>query len=191
MDRETFEKYLENNAKDIVMISEFAYILHDIDVNQKYDDKPYSYHLKSVLDLAKKYGHLVIEKEDDILPVLFAAAYHDSIEDARLTYNDVMKIAKKKMTDDQAYLATEIVYALTNEKGRNRDERANYKYYEGIRITKYAPFVKMCDRLANMTYSASKGSSMIEKYKSELPHFLSMIGQDNIPIEMIECVNKL
>ena len=60
MDRETFEKYLENNAKDIVMISEFAYILHDIDVNQKYDDKPYSYHLKSVLDLAKKYDSEIV-----------------------------------------------------------------------------------------------------------------------------------
>ncbi|MBR1412444.1 MAG: hypothetical protein IJ577_04880, partial [Prevotella sp.] len=72
------------------------------------------------------------------------------------------------------------VYALTNEKGRTRAERAGEKYYQGIRETPYAPFVKLCDRLANITYSCSgvDGSNlrMKEVYKSEMPHFLQSIN---------------
>ena len=77
-------------------------------------------------------------------------------------------------------MATEIVYALTNDKGRSRAERAGEKYYQGIRETPYAPFVKLCDRLANITYScAGEGAHslhMKEVYKHEMPHFLPCIN---------------
>ena len=39
------------------------------------------------------------------------------------------------------------------KKGRNRGERANDLYYQGIRQTKFASFIKMCDRLANIQYT--------------------------------------
>lgn len=55
----------------------------------------------------------------------------------------------KKATN---YTIAELVYAVTNEKGRNRAERANDKYYEGIRNTEHATFVKLCDRIANIEY---------------------------------------
>lgn len=86
-------------------------------------------HLSSVAHYVEVYGHNVCENENDILPLIFGAYFHDSIEDARLTYNDVKAIANKYMTSEQSHYATEIVYALTNEKGRNRAERANEKYY--------------------------------------------------------------
>ena len=88
-----------------------------------------------------------------ILPVLFGAYFHDSIEDARLTYNDVMKIAKKLMSDEQAFLATEIVYALTNEKGRNRHERANEKPGYETRNTFYMHFKHDNPFFLDYTYS--------------------------------------
>ena len=72
-----------------------------------------------------------------------------------MTYNDVKKVAGSMLTEEQALMATEIVYALTNDKGRSRAERAGEKYYQGIRETPYAPFVKLCDRLANITYSCA------------------------------------
>lgn len=43
--------------------------------------------------------------------------------------------------------------------------------YEDIRTTKYATFVKLCDRIANMRYSYANGSSMYAKYKAEYQHF--------------------
>lgn len=175
MSKEMIEEYVECYHDVLSEICSSASYLHDIDVNQKFDIYPYSYHIQGVAKIALEYMHDVVELKEHIMPIMFAAYYHDSIEDARMTYNDVLKIAKLHMSDEQALMATEIVYALTNEKGRNRDERANDKYYKGIRETPYAPYVKACDRLFNMRYSKEAGSSMYKKYKSELPHFLKMI----------------
>ena len=126
-----------------------------------------------------------------MLPLFFAGFFHDSIEDARLTYNDVLRLAKTMLTEEQALTATEIVYALTNDKGRTRAERAGEKYYQGIRETPYAPFVKLCDRLANVTYSCSvdsgkDGSRMREVYKGEMRQFLpALISETDDPRRQI------
>ena len=157
-----------------------AHALH-ASVNHAYDRiRPYGFHLDMVVNGVRKYIEEVCQNEQDILPIFFAAYYHDSIEDARLSYNDVMKTARQLMDEEQAFLATEIVYALTNDKGRTRAERAGEKYYKGIRETPYAPFVKLCDRLANITYSCAgddpNNVRMREVYKQEVPHFLASIN---------------
>lgn len=126
------------------------------------------------------FGYLVCRSEEDVLPLFFGGYYHDSIEDARQSYNDVMRTGRGFLTEEQAFTATEIVYALTNDKGRTRAERAGEKYYKGIRETPYAPFVKLCDRLANVTYSCTMSdngtnSHMREVYKGEMHHFLHSI----------------
>ncbi len=180
MTKQEFEAYMERYADQIERIRQSAHELHQ-SVNQTYGDLlPYGYHLDMVVNGIRDFGYLVCIKEEDVLPLFFGGYYHDSIEDARLTYNDVMGIARGMMTEEQALMATEIVYALTNDKGRNRAERAGEAYYKGIRETPYAPFVKLCDRLANITYSCSEmnGSNkrMKEVYKKEVPHFLSSIN---------------
>ena len=189
-------------------VSELKELIEDIrsaahkahaDVNQFYgSDKPYSYHLDCVVEYVIKYGHLVCDCQEDILPLFFGAYFHDSIEDARLTYNDVTKKAIAiGLTEKQAYMAAEIVYALTNDKGRTREERAGEQYYKGIRNTPYAPFCKMCDRLANLAFSAQMADRsnrhMSEVYRRELPHFLSSIkSADNsdikfcVPSQMVD-----
>ena len=161
------------------------------DVNQFYGNGlPYSYHLDSVAKYAIKYGHLVCDRQQDLLPLMFGAYFHDSIEDARLSYNDVSKIALSiGLSEEQAYMGVEIVYALTNEKGRTRKERANERYYEGIRLTPYAPFCKMCDRLANLAFSTQQRDKsnihMLEVYRNELPHFITAIQPEkNIDIRL-------
>ena len=181
------------------IINEIRYDAHALhaSVNHAYDRiRPYGFHLDMVVNWVRKYIEEVCVSEQDILPIYFAAFYHDSIEDARLSYNDVMKIAKELMDEEQAYLATEIVYALTNEKGRNRAERANEKYYVGIREIPYAPFVKLADRLANTSYAFSKGTAdslrMSKVYREELPGFLEALkveGTDvrfSLPEAMVE-----
>ena len=145
---------MQKYADKIEQIRQSAHELHQ-SVNQTYGDSlPYGYHLDMVVNGIRDFGHL-------------------------LTYNDVMKTARHFLKEEQAFLATEIAYALTNDKGRTRTERAGDKYYQGIRQTPYAPFVKLCDRLANITYSCAgvDGSDprMKEVYKSEMPHFLAAI----------------
>lgn len=195
MEKINYNQKLAELDSQIKLIQNCAHKIHH-DVNQFYDkDKPYAYHLDMVAENAIKYGHLIISNDKDILPLLFGAWFHDSIEDARLTYNDVRKIALELGLDEsQAFCAVEIVYALTNDKGRTRNERAGEKYYAGIRETPYAPFVKMCDRMANMRHSMviAKGRDrMAGIYIAEMPHFLSSIKSQktdlcySIPQEML------
>ena len=192
----SLQQKLDELAHIINEIRNDAHALH-ASVNHAYDRiRPYGFHLDMVVNWVRKYIEEVCVSEQDILPIYFAAFYHDSIEDARLSYNDVMKIAQELMDEEQAYLATEIVYALTNEKGRNRAERANEKYFAGIREIPYAPFVKLADRLANTSYAFSKGTAdslrMSKVYREELPGFLEALkvkGNDvrfSLPAAMVE-----
>jgi (p)ppGpp synthase/HD superfamily hydrolase len=131
-------------------------------VNQTYDGKPYSVHLAMVFSQAMIFiDHIPQHKRKDVLNAVWL---HDTIEDCRLTYNDILKISNKEVA--------ELVYALSNEKGRNRAERANEKYYKGIRETEYAVFIKLCDRLANAIYSKDTNSRMFNVYKEENEKFL-------------------
>ena len=133
--------------------------------NHKYDKYDYDFHLNMVFEVAQKFIHLIEPNQHE--NVLAACWVHDIIEDARETYNDV-----KKETNETI---VELAYALTNEKGRNRAERANDKYYKGIRETKNASFVKFCDRIANVTHSKNNGSRMFKKYKDENEDFVAKI----------------
>ena len=108
-----------------------------------------------VVDFIILYSHLI---DDDKLHIAIASGWnHDTIEDTPETFNDVMN----KLGE----IVAEIVYKLSNEKGRTRAERANHKYYSEILKCEISTFVKICDRFANATYSKTKGSSMFGKYK--------------------------
>lgn len=148
-------------------IKSFAVKAHS-EVNHKYGTYPYSYHLQMVEDVAKKYIHLIPESFKD--SVLSACWLHDTIEDCRLTYNDVASAS--------SCIVADIVYALTNEKGKTRKDRANEKYYKGIISTPFARFVKICDRIANVKHSKKEGSRMFEVYKKENYYFVeSLFGE--------------
>lgn len=131
------------------------------ETNHFYDNEPYSFHLEMVYQYAKKYSYLIPSVYREY--VLASAWPHDTIEDARQTFNDVAKVCGE--------FVAEITYALTNDKGKNRKERAGAKYYEGIRNTPYARFIKICDRLANARHSLDTRSGMLKKYRKELDEF--------------------
>ena len=208
MTKDNFKAILDKYADEIVQIRYSAHSLH-ASVNQNYDQvHPYGYHLDMVAKLVQRYGYYVCSDEADVLPLLFGAYYHDAIEDARRTYNDVLRTARQFMDEEQALLAAEIVYALTNDKGRTRAERAGERYYQGIRSTPYAPLVKLADRLANATYSfrhlnekndfSGLNAQMREVYRREMPHFLQSITVPNtddlryqLPPEMLKAAEAL
>lgn len=145
------------------------------ETNHTYDDKPYTFHLNTVEDFGQEFIYLIPSSK---AVVLSACQLHDTIEDCRITLNDLKKEVGKEVA--------EIVYAVTNEKGRNRAERANSKYYKGIRKTEFATFVKLADRLANVQYSKTQGKEgMFEKYKKENPKFVYQLTRpDNFIIRL-------
>jgi (p)ppGpp synthase/HD superfamily hydrolase len=143
----------------------FAIGCHE-ETNHLYgEDLPYSHHLQMVYDFGLKYYHLL--PENDRAFALAACWTHDTIEDCRQTYNDI----KNHLGVEVA----EITYALTNEKGKNRKERANDKYYSEMKKIPAAVFVKICDRLANVKHSKNTGSRMIEAYRKEYEAFSNQL----------------
>ena len=141
--------------------------------NHTYDGRPYSYHLAQAAQWARRFSHLLEPDQRDI--VIAGAWVHDSIEDARQTYNDVLKAV--------GIGPAEIAYALTNDKGKTRAERAGDAYYEGIRQNFLFVYVKLCDRLANVSNSVRTGSRMAQVYKDEYPHFRAQILGSNAPTD--------
>ena len=153
-----------------------------IDQHQKtnhFYDKylPYEFHLRMVVQAAKNFIHLVKDSndgEETFRDVIILAAWgHDLIEDTRTSYNDVKDVL--------GYSAAEIIYAVSNEKGKTRKERANEKYYKGIRETEGAVFVKLCDRIANVQYSKMTGSRMFKMYEKENENFMVELGWSGSP----------
>lgn len=201
MEKKLFDLFLSEHEQSVTEIQLAASSLH-ASVGQTYDGTlPYSYHLSMVATATMQFGYEVVPDESYILPLIFSAYFHDSIEDARQTYNDVMEIAHKYMTKAQASIAAEVVYALTNDKGRTRAERAGERYYAGIRKTPLAPFVKLCDRYANMNYSFRGTNSanfhMRNVYQKEWNHFITSITVDSVdsryqlPAELIYEIENL
>jgi (p)ppGpp synthase/HD superfamily hydrolase len=142
---------------------EFAFNAHNL-TNQLYNNHPYSFHLAMAVAVGEKFIHLIpIKDQDNVIAGIYC---HDLIEDTTTNYNDI------KTTTNE--MVAELAYACTNEKGRNRKERANDKYYEGIRNTKYATFVKLCDRISNVEYSIQI-DKMVALYRKEYEHFKKML----------------
>lgn len=152
------------------------------DTNHQYDDYlPYEFHLRMVVNVAESFLHLV---DDNMKSDIMLAAWgHDLIEDTRVSYNDVKK--------NLGLIASDIIYAVTNEKGKTRKERANEKYYEGILNQEGAVFVKLCDRIANVQYSKMSRSKMFQMYKMENDHFITSLGYNDKKSHYDEMFNYL
>lgn len=145
---------------------------------------PYEYHLNMVVKEVHRHYEIakntpMTDEQHEKMPigrlglnvfsqleVLVNGAWgHDLIEDTRTNYNDI--IAAGGGTE-----VAEIIYALTDDKGKNRAERGNEEHYKRLVVVPGAAFVKFCDRIANVRYSKFAESSMYDKYKKENPDFM-------------------
>lgn len=154
--------------------------------NHMYDTYlPYEIHLRMVNEVGKEFKHLLDDTLDYFTGEPFRGPLqdqitlraacmraiwgHDLIEDCRVSYNDVMNHIGQGAAD--------IVFAVTNDKGKNRKERAGVNYYRGIRDTSGAVFVKLCDRIANVQYSKMTKSRMFKMYQEEHSDFEQFLGR--------------
>ena len=195
MTQQDFLTLYANRRPQVLAIENAAGAVH-ASVNQHYGkDLPYSFHLRLAASYLTKYGHQELTDVSEFDTLYAAVYFHDSMEDARMTYNDVKaefeRLNKECGCDIHVVDAAEMVYALTNDKGRTRAERAGEAYYAGIRETAHAPFLKMCDRLANMKFSTLfyPISPMVSVYEKELGHFLESItkgAKTGVPEAMVE-----
>ena len=120
-----------------------------------YHGQPYRVHLEAVYDiLLPQFGRNQV--------IMLAALCHDLLEDTAISYNDLVDRVGIEVAD--------VVYDVTNELGRNRQERAA-RTYPKTAANPLAVIVKVADRIANTQYSAGTGSGMHAKYRAEYPGF--------------------
>lgn len=190
--------------------------LHDVTCNQKYGkDKilPYSFHLKAVASQMQLFKKYIPAGTMMGYAVLMGAYGHDAIEDARLTYNDIINLDftnnqfASLSTDVEIKtinkIAADIIFGCTESTGKNRSERHDFAFFKRLLSNKYSVFVKLCDLIANIKYSLLENSSMYLTYKVEWntifkPSLLNtQIGIDNLPSyyelypEMIDYIDAL
>lgn len=124
--------------------------------NQTYDDLPYIKHCEDVFSV------LVFFNVNDP-DILVASLLHDTIEDTTLSYT--------KIKDKFGMYVAELVYAVTNELGRNRHERHN-KTIPKIRTNPEAIILKLADRIANIKHSlATNNDDKFSMYVKEYANF--------------------
>jgi len=144
------------NKKDLKVFSEFARKAHDA-ANCTYDGKDYIFHLDMVVDGIMKYETVFLNHKDYRIAVI-GGYYHDLIEDAQLSFNDIKYASSKHVA--------RIVLAVTDVHEENRLLR--HLATMGKTVKDYiAIIVKMADMRANGTYSKSNSSSMYKKYVAE------------------------
>jgi hypothetical protein len=120
-------------------------------------------HLRYVVAQFRRYRHLLPKWLEYVINVEEAAEMgcwgHDLLEDARTTYNDVRDKVGKAVAD--------IIWGCTEDAGRDREERHSDAYYTRCSGNILSTFVKLCDIIANLSYSIMTKSDMYKKHLAE------------------------
>jgi len=118
--------------------------------NQMYKKLPYFYHLEQVVQTLEFFGYGTEEN------ILIAGYLHDIIEDTPTSYNELVQNFNIEVA--------EIVYAVTDELGKNRKER-KLRTMPKIKANRKAIVVKLADRITNVSSGGELNDMYIQEYK--------------------------
>ena len=130
---------------------------------QRYGTNPYTYHLDQVEMILCRFG---FSNDYDLR---IAAWLHDIIEDTYFSYEQVKNGFGEEVAN--------IVYAVTNEMGRNRRERYE-KTYPKIKNNTKALVLKLADRIANIEQAKGTNSRYVNMYRKEWEDFYGQLYKD-------------
>jgi (p)ppGpp synthase/HD superfamily hydrolase len=137
---------------------------------------PYIVHLEDVVRVLEHFGYT----EDKYR----ASGYlHDTIEDTDASYNDIKKIFGSEIA--------EMVFAVTDELGRNRKEK-HEKTYPKIIANPDSLIIKLADRIANLENGIyHKEYNYVNMYLGEYEEFQKMLRVDGVCDEMWKYIDDL
>ena len=161
--------------------------------NCRYANGPYEGHLHQVHSFACKYMELLlnclplsIDSQNYLSAttqvIIRKAAYcHDLLEDCPISYKDLVR--------EVGVEVSEIVYAVTNELAKTRFEKALKTLPKTAEIP-FATYIKLCDRIANVQFSAKSleskdtsvnkiGRAMMDNYLKEKDVFNAILGAEH------------
>ncbi len=139
-------------------VAEVINLANNLHSNQKYGDKPYSYHLE---DVYRTYKYLFGHVEDEIVMAIFL---HDSIEDCDIDgqYLSLSGVPSSVLT---------LVEILTKWKDESRLE-----YLSRVMENEAARMIKAADSHSNLVHSFKGGNErLIKKYTENLAILLKEI----------------
>lgn len=140
-------------------------------------DKPYTYHLKQVVNEVTGHKDL-IPANVTYAQMVQAAWLHDAVEDTPLTVEEV--------EEEFGPIIADLVERVTNKPGKNRKER-HANTYPRLVESEGAVFLKMCDRLANLKACKQPGNkNLIGMYRKEHKAFKAIFGPVAPPSMMQE-----
>lgn len=137
--------------------SMFAVLAHG---DQRYGDLPYGVHLQAVIGVLKRFG---INSQK----IMDAAWLHDVLEDTDTSYSAIEARFGASVAD--------LVFAVTNEAGRNRVERHARTYPKIRAFGPEAVILKLADRIANIEHSINNNSRHLGMYRKEANGFRDVL----------------
>ena len=148
---------MELTAKHVKEARQVAIKTHG---TQDYDGIfPYEKHLDDAVE--------VLERFSIIHPKYLCACYlHDSIEDGSISYNKVKSYF--------GFEVAEMVFCVTDEMGRNREEK-KAKTLPKTASNSDAVIIKLADRIANIEHGGK-----IDMYRVEYEAFKAALYQDPV-----------
>lgn len=129
---------------------------------QKHGNRDYTEHLKEVQATLGIFGFS--PDKNNLNKRLYIAAWlHDIVEDTDITIEQIREIFGGEIAD--------LVWAVTNEPGKNRAER-HAKTYPKLLSTPNAMILKLADRIANVEACYSLGNKkLLQMYLKEWEGF--------------------
>lgn len=144
--------------------------------DQRYGDKPYTYHLDAVVALLEPYG-----KKAQVIGYL-----HDVVEDTEVTVAEVARL----FGDDIA----QAVAIVTDQPGNSRFERKQKTYALMAKVSgdqEIALLVKTADRLANITAGIAQGrDDKLQMYRNEHGNFRLAVYRPGLCDELWQRIDK-
>ena len=122
---------------------------------QKYGDNSFIAHPFAVMTVLIEFG--VMQEK-----YLCAALTHDIIEDTATHYSEVKETTNKEVA--------ELVFALSDELGRNRKER-KIKTMPKLKECPDALVVKLADKISNFRDARKNNPGFIQMYKKDWNEF--------------------
>jgi len=155
-------------------------------MGQRYGKFPYTHHLFGTWDVLTKFGFSESdpnkEKRERSQRLILGAILHDTLEDTDMTYGDLRNGFGKEVAD--------LVFAVTNESGKNRAERFA-KTYPKIRSHPDATILKLADRIANVIHALQFNHDILDMYRREWKKFkqnLYVPGENDLMWEHLESI---
>lgn len=151
------------SAEDEVRVKNAEMLARHWHREQTYDLFPYAKHLQDVVATLKAFCITTPDLE-------CAGWCHDALEDRGISYSDIKSVLGQNVA--------EIVYAVTDELGRNRKEK-KAKTYPKIIANPSALLVKLADRIANVEHGLRFGGGKVQMYAKEQSDFEHALLQEN------------